>query len=472
MLLLGVLIPFILVSITIEKYHNDNRTPDFMEIYNDYIKEKEIEGKIELILEKINQDYSNNPSSLYEESYFEDIENGFIKVPLYISVNSRVLGKIYGHDITYDIVDSSAYHNDDIIINRVNYQKYLFSRGIIKTSSDDIITIEFSTSFPIRKGTVSSNPYTYIVITFVVLIAIYIALVIWVSSSIHKPLNRLQRATKRFSKGDYTVRIREYSNDKFGEVSRTFDKMCDEREEANILKEKYEENRRVMLASISHDLKTPLTAIKVNVEAINDGILKSRDEKIETISVIKNKIDYMQHLIEELFLYSKLDTDNEQFNFRQVPLNRFIEDVVEEWEIDSSVKDIKITFDYNKDERYSVNIDVDKMKRVVDNILSNSVKHSGVENLEIAITLSKDDLFYELQISDNGRGVKPENLGYLFDTFYRLDDSRNSRIEGNGLGLAIAKRIIDNHNGIITAHSDVDEGMSILIQLPFERSET
>ncbi len=277
-------------------------------------------------------------------------------------------------------------------------------------------------------------------------------------------LRSLKRSQRKMSQGDFSHRIEIYTNDKIGEVSKAYDYMMEKVEENVRIRRKYAEDRKELIASISHDLKTPLTAIKVNAAAINDGIADTNEKKAKAFNIITNKIDYMQHLIEELFLYSKLDMDKQAFNFQDVPLHRFMEDVIEEWELEHDPEKVRVSLAYEKDNDFIMSMDVEKMKRVVVNILENSIKYSGVSPLLLHIDIKEQEDKYIIKINDNGVGVPEEELNKLFQRFYRVDVSRNSETAGSGLGLAISKRIIEGHKGRVYAESGVNQGMHIFIE--------
>lgn len=474
MLFMGILVPILLIGLIRPLYDDNHLTKDFQESFTEFLERNKVHEIIDDIVIDLDQDIRTNNSLLYEVSYLESIDQSLSTIYSRIIVSDQN-GIFYGQDIDYKTDNGRDVEvlglESPVRLYAYESQYYLLNKIIIETGENSPVEIKIIAEFP--SGGIVSDGFTYrdFILILVVFLSVYIGLVIWVSRSIHIPLNRLQYATERFSKGDYSIRIYEYTNDKIGDVSRAFDQMCNQADEARRLKEKYEEDRRTMVASISHDLKSPLTSIKVNVSAINDGVAKTYEQRQEAFKIVNNKIDYMQQMIEELFLYSKLDMDTEQFSFREVPLNRFIEDVVDEWDIDDSTKKVEIRFDYDKSLVYLVSLDGEKMRRVIENILGNSLKYAGVNDLVIKIQLVKLENNYQLSISDNGQGVPSSETSNMFDRFYRLDKSRNSETEGSGLGLAIARRIIDHHQGKIFAVSEINAGMTIIIQLPFERSD-
>lgn len=297
----------------------------------------------------------------------------------------------------------------------------------------------------------------------------FILLAVLVARSIDTPLNRLKKATVSAGAGDYSYRIGVYTRDSIGDVSRAFDAMLDKLQEADQLKRLYVENRQELVASISHDLRTPLTAVKMHVAALAEGVADTAFKRERSLAVITSRIETIERLIEELFLYSKLEMQQEYFSLQPVGLHRFLEDVIEEWQNGWGSDVLMTSFQYSPAGEFTVRIDVDKMKRVVINILENALHYAGAMPLRITFILEATDSEVTLCIRDNGVGVEASELPRLFDRFYRVEKSRLSSVPGSGLGLCIARQIVEGHGGSIQADSGPDQGLGIQISLPKER---
>jgi signal transduction histidine kinase len=303
------------------------------------------------------------------------------------------------------------------------------------------------------------------------LILTNIALTFLVSKSIIKPLNFLKQAANEIKDGNLNFRIDYTKNDEVGEVCKAFEDMRYKLKESVDLQLQYENNRKELIANISHDLKTPITAIKGYVEGIMDGVADSPDKIDKYIKTIYTKSTDIDKLIDELFLFSKLDLNKLPFNFEVFDLSSFLEYCVEELSFDLEAKSIKLSFENNVKDKINVAADREKIKRVITNIIQNSTKYMDKESGIIKISLSSTDAEAELLIEDNGKGISKEALPFIFDRFYRADASRNRNTGGSGLGLAIAKRIIEGHGGRIWAESEPEKGTKICFTLKRAKDE-
>ncbi|WP_449538561.1 sensor histidine kinase [Ferdinandcohnia sp. Marseille-Q9671] len=286
-----------------------------------------------------------------------------------------------------------------------------------------------------------------------------------VSKSILKPIEKLSIAAHEISKGNLDFPIKPMSRDELGKLSETFELMRMKLKESADMQMKYEENRKELIASISHDLKTPITSIKGYVEGIRDGVANTPEKMERYIQTIYTKSLDMDHLIDELFLYSKLDLNREPFQFEEVDLRCYFLDFMEELQYELEKDHIAVSVHANENETYKVVVDREQLKRVAMNIIHNSLKHLDKEKKTLHIYLSVKDEMVVTQIQDNGNGISEEALPYIFERFYRADQARNTQTGGTGLGLAIVKRIIEQHGGEIWAESKVGEGTSITFTL-------
>ncbi|MBN2900131.1 MAG: HAMP domain-containing histidine kinase, partial [Clostridia bacterium] len=282
------------------------------------------------------------------------------------------------------------------------------------------------------------------------------------------PLDRMKRAAIHIKDEEYDEALEYDGSDEVGEVFQAFDEMRLRIKETDEIRQQYEENRKELIANISHDLKTPITAINGYVQGILDGVANT-DEKlhsyIETIAVYGRDMDT---LIDDLSLLSKLDLDGILFQFESVRLVNYIKDCMEELNFDLEEKGIQTSLHVNIEKDALVSIDGAQIKRVMNNIIFNAVKHFDKEEarLEITVAESVRGAYYEIRIQDNGVGIPKEKIDNIFERFYRADESRNSETGGSGLGLSIARQIIKAHGGTIWADSEVGIGTTIGFTLP------
>lgn len=283
-------------------------------------------------------------------------------------------------------------------------------------------------------------------------------LALWVQRSVMKPLNKLTEATRKIAEGDLNFTLNPESNDEFGELCEDFENMRKRLKESAEDKIRDDEESKELISNISHDLKTPITAIKGYVEGIMDGVADSPEKMDKYIKTIYNKANDMDRLIGELTVYSKIDTNRISYNFKKVNVDEYFSDCVEEISIELEAKNIRLNYFNYVDKDTIIIADPEQLKRVINNIISNSVKYIGNKQGALNIRINDEIEFIHVEIEDNGKGIAQKDIPNIFDRFYRTDASRNSNQGGSGIGLAIVKKIIEVHGGKIWATSKIDTG--------------
>ncbi|HEY8804731.1 MAG TPA: HAMP domain-containing sensor histidine kinase, partial [Clostridium sp.] len=301
----------------------------------------------------------------------------------------------------------------------------------------------------------------YIIVVILIMILINAILIYWVSKKIVKPLIALKNASTKIKEGYLDFEVKANTNDEIGELCKEFEGMRCRLKESVEVQLQYENNKRELISNISHDLKTPVTAIKGYVEGIKDGVADTPEKMNKYINTIYKKASDIDKLIDELFLFSKLDLNKLPFSFERVDIKSYLSDSIEELKFDLEKSNVEIHLIDEIEDQISIFADREKLRRVIINIVQNSVKYMDKESGEILITLKNLGDFVQFEFKDNGRGISQDALPFIFDRFYRADPSRNSRTGGSGLGLAIAKRIIVGHGGEIWTESTVGLGTSI-----------
>jgi signal transduction histidine kinase len=312
-----------------------------------------------------------------------------------------------------------------------------------------------------------AGKYLFILVISLLLILLITngLLTYFVSRSIVRPLKALKRAAEQIKEGNLDYVVKSNSSDEIGELFVAFEQMRGKLKHSVDLQLQYEENRKELISNISHDLKTPVTSIKGYVEGILDGVADTPEKLDKYIKTIYAKATDMDRLIDELFLFSKLDLHNVPFHFEKVDLVRFLQDCTEELQFDLNEKGISLILEIPVSAAYQVAVDREKLKRVVLNVLENAVKYMDQPQGLIKIRLTEQEEWVLVQIQDNGHGITAEALPHIFERFYRADPSRNSNTGGSGLGLAIVKQIIEGHGGEIRATSEIGVGTSIFFTI-------
>lgn len=294
--------------------------------------------------------------------------------------------------------------------------------------------------------------------TLLILGATGIILVGWIYQSIVKPLNQLHEAMHNISEGNLDFTLETTSHNEIGELCSDFETMRKRLKETAEEKLQYDKDNKELISNISHDLKTPITAIKGYVEGIMDGVADTPEKLNKYIRTIYNKANDMSHLIEELTFYSKIDTNRIPYTFSKINIDQYFRDCVEELKLDLEEKNIELTYFNYIEEDIVIIADAEQLKKVVNNIIGNSVKYIDKKKGIINIRIKDAGDFVQVEIEDNGKGIAIKDLPYIFDRFYRTDASRNSLQGGSGIGLSIVKKIIEDHGGRIWATSKETTG--------------
>jgi len=413
-------------------------------------------------------DALNNPDKLKDIEYLKRIDKKLETINS--GVSFVIENKIYyiSEKADKEKLEKLVQKND---INRSHewnhesYEKNQYLNYDFKLTSGEKCTLYiFVDSSPIKKffATLFSNFTKYFLLIILVANGI---LTIIVSQSIIKPLKKLKYGVEQIKDGNLSFEINEKTGDEVGDVCRAFEEMRKRLLGALEQQLKFEEERNEFIASISHDLKTPITSIKGHIEGIRDGVADTPQKSDKYMEIIYKKTIDMDRLINDLTFYSNQTLKKVPFNFSKVNLRIFIEDMIDEYQIELENLGIGIETVYDLDDNTVVKADVEKLKRVVTNIFENSIKHMDKQDGKIIIDVTDNKEKVLIGIHDNGEGIKEEYLSKIFTRFYRADVSRNTSKGGSGLGLAIAKQIIEEHGGSIWAQSEFGKGTAIYFEL-------
>lgn len=288
------------------------------------------------------------------------------------------------------------------------------------------------------------------------------------SRTILNPLNNLQKAAAEISGGNLNYEIVEEGDKEIQELCRDLELMRIKLKNSVNEQLKLEDNRKMLVSSISHDLKTPVTSIKGYVEGILDGVANSPEKTERYLRTIYTKAQQVDEMIDDLLLYAKLDLNQIPFNFEKVEVVNYLQKCILESEPELERHKIKILLINDLKDKYHVLLDQERMNRVIMNIFDNSLKYMDKDYGEIRIYLRGTKTSIIIEIRDNGMGIKEKDLPHIFDRFYRSDTARGEvrgEVKGSGLGLAIAKQIIEGHGGKVWALSHREKGTSIMISL-------
>jgi len=289
-----------------------------------------------------------------------------------------------------------------------------------------------------------------------------------ITKRITRPLEMLNGGVRQIHANNFAHRIDYKGNDEFRPICEAFNEMAEKLETSTVQRQKDESARRELIAGISHDLRTPLTSIKGCLEGIETGVASSPEMREKYLSIVKNKTVTLEYLIEQFFLFAKLDMDEFPLDLRRTDISLAVCDMIEDSLSEYAAKGLSINVSDMPKNAY-VLADVIMLRNVIINILENSVRYKTKEQGQMEISAVVDGDAVLLRLTDNGPGVQADALPKLFDVFYRADPSRSKR--GSGMGLAISAKIVERMGGSIHAEpSAVGTGLATVIRLPLAAS--
>ena len=412
-----------------------------------------------------------NPDELLNKEYTKNI-NALLKTKysfLLIKKGEEVI--FCGNDMIYTkikrgIPDYGSY-NAEIdgglyVSGQIPYllKQYDFLFSDESPGSIFIIT-NVNTTIPQLKNTLIQG----MISIFITLVMTACILLIWLYQSIAKPITVLKRATNEVKNGNLDFRLEGTPSDEIRELCQDFDEMREHLKEQIGVRIQYEQDLRELISNISHDLKTPLTAIQGYAEGLLDGVANTKEKQEKYLRMIYTKASDMTTLVEELSYYTKIDANTIPYHFEQVELVPYFEQYLEKVGLDLEGKNCSLQFESELQKGQQVWLDREQIKRVVSNIIGNALKYQDKEEGKIDIILHDAETMVEVEIKDNGSGITEEALPYIFERFYRADMSRNSKKGGTGLGLAIVKKVVVEHGGTVRASSINKEGTCIYFTL-------
>ncbi len=292
----------------------------------------------------------------------------------------------------------------------------------------------------------------------VILIFTSLLLTNWISRGVFVPINQLNVAMQNIAEGNLEYMLPDKDDGEIGELYRNYEDMRLRLKESTDEKIFAEKQNKELVSNISHDLKTPITAIKGYVEGIMDGVADTPEKMDKYIRTIYNKANDMDRLINELTVYSGIDSNRIPYHFHRINVSEYFGDCIEEVGLDMDSKNIELNYSNLASPDTVIIADPEQLKRVINNIIGNSVKYLDKEKGEIDIRILDEIDSIRVEIEDNGKGIAAKDLPKIFERFYRTDASRNSAQGGSGIGLSIVKKIVEDHGGYIWATSKEGEG--------------
>ena len=411
------------VASKIEKIQDEE---DFSSLINDLSFEKEV-------CIEITDDYS----TLYETSFFGKGCMREERDKLYYMsdfINSNENNK------SYEIINEHFNSETLLYAVKLKNNKYAF----INTSVDPID----STTKILQKQ--------LIIVTIIVLI-LSIIISYFISRHLSNPITNLSKQAKDFAKGDFTKKFDDKSNiSELNELSSTLNYA---REELS----KTEELRRDLMANVSHDLKTPLTMIKAYAEMSCDLHSKNKKKQKEDMEIIISEVDRLNLLVQDILDLSKMQSDIENLNYEEFDLIELCNDILKRYNMFQELENYKFIFNHNKD-KIIVSADKKKLEQVIYNLLNNAINYTGEDN-KITLNIEEDNNKVLVEIIDTGKGIKEEDVPYIWDKYYKNKKKHKRNLLGTGLGLSIVKSILEAHNYKYGVKTKIDKGTNFYFEI-------
>jgi signal transduction histidine kinase len=274
----------------------------------------------------------------------------------------------------------------------------------------------------------------------------------------------LNRAAEEIADGDLTVRVPTTGNDEMAELARTFNMMAAQLEEADKRQRELDMLRRNLIAWAGHDLRTPLASIRAIVEALADGVVNEPQTVDRYLHTAQREIRSLSLLIDDLFELAQLEAGGLRLELQLNSLSDLISDTLESFSELASRREVTLAGNVQPGVD-PVRMDAQQIGRVLSNLLGNAIRHTPAAGT-VAVQAASSGDCVRVEISDTGEGIKAEDLPHVFERFYRGEKSRSRATGGAGLGLAIAKGIVEEHGGRIGAESTPGEGTRFYFTLP------
>lgn len=404
------------------------------------------------------------PAAFEDKEYLENMNksvfdnNSYLLVrkdgQLYYSGNMPAGERIFERlpDYGYAGIGSRTgyyYHDMQKYVKQIDF---LFSDG--GQGSIFIIT---------KMANLISRPLLIDMCIAIVLILLFTSLMLtgWIQKGVFDPVNKLNTAMQNIKEGNLDYVLETDMQGEIGDLYSNYEDMRLRLKESTEENHQHEKQNRELISNISHDLKTPITAIKGYMEGIMDGVADTPEKMDKYIRTVYNKANDMDRLINELTLYSGIDSNRTAYNFHRINVADYFGDCVEEVGLDLESKNIELNYSNLVEADTKVIADPEQMKKVINNIIGNSIKYMDKEKGVIDIRILDEVDSIHVEIEDNGKGIAAKDLPNIFERFYRTDTSRNSAQGGSGIGLSIVKKIIEDHGGYVWATSRENEGTCI-----------
>lgn len=290
------------------------------------------------------------------------------------------------------------------------------------------------------------------------------------SKSIIEPIHRLTRAAENIKNGNLDFEVLHANDDDINNLCVMFDEMRKNLKTSRQREQRLKKERSLMLANLSHDLKTPITSIQGYIKGIQEGVADTPEKVDKYLKTIASKASAIDEMVNNLSTFSKLELDKIQFHFEISDLHAFLRELLDELRFDTEKSDVLLTYNLPEAPAY-IKIDYEKMYRVFSNLINNSVKYKREGTGHIFVNSRFEHNGILISIQDDGIGIADKEIEKVFDSFYRIDPARNLNVKGSGLGLGIARQIVEMHGGKLWFQSGAENGANAFLYFPLRSTE-
>lgn len=426
------------------------------------IDRDEIEIMTDRVYNELVEKRTSSPGMLEDMDYLNDICDDLSRLSstlvvrrgdyLYYSGNDRMAEETWYRLPPYGYIEpgvnTSLYFED--LEAYVRQLDFTFQDGV-KGSIFIVVRVNTGISRKLRADLLVAM----IVIMFVTAFLV----TVWNKKGLSDPMTELSKGLTHVREGDFNYEIEERGvSGEVGDLLRNYEDMRKRLRENDEKNAEQERKNRELVSNISHDLKTPITSIKGYVEGILDGVASTPEKQEKYLKTIYNKAVDMDKLINELTLYSKVENDSIPYNFLKLNVSDYFKDCFEEVGLDMETRGIVFEYKNSIPADTLILADPEQLRKVINNIIGNSVKYMDkpIKTISIRVSENEDDIIVEIE--DNGKGISSDDIPRIFERFYRADAARTTSQGGSGIGLSIVKKIIGDHGGHIWATSKVGEG--------------
>jgi signal transduction histidine kinase len=309
------------------------------------------------------------------------------------------------------------------------------------------------------------NPYLWLVIIIVTTLVFYMLLILVINKYIFEPIFSMKRAAEHIKSGNLNYPIVYNADNEIGEFCTEFDKMRIRLRDTIMEQHEIEKRRKRLIASITHDLRTPLTSIKGYVEAIQDGIVKDQETYEKYLSTIAEKADYLNHLIDDLSVYTKQELGEFTLNLERINSSNVLSSYFDHKQYEFRHGGIELILHKPFISTF-ISVDPYRFNQILENLIGNAKKYARTR---IEVRTKVVNYHLQVLIEDDGEGIPSDVLESIFDPFFMVNKMKDQKEKGgSGLGLAIVKQLTERHDGKIMVESELGKGTIFTLDFPLD----